>query len=249
MSQKIQFFLVICIAVAIGFLIFTIRQPQAPIVQDIQITQPEKRSITVVGTGEMKVKPDTVEFVIVIDSDDKDLANARMQNEKTFLKVMAVLDSHAVEKKDINSDYLRISTEASNTRIYKYIVNKSIKVTLHDLTGMEPLLTDLQEAGVGQIKDMEFSISQLNSYYGQTLQLAIQVAEEKAKAAAAGMGLEIGKPISVLETPLTDQSTTIHYGDISSYSPEYLYLYSNLQSVSYTEITLKTQVTVTFELK
>ncbi len=58
-------------------LLYNMQAAREPILQDITITQPEQRSITVVGTAEMQVKPDTAEFVIFIGTSEKELADAK----------------------------------------------------------------------------------------------------------------------------------------------------------------------------
>ena len=248
MSQKIQFFLIVCIAIATGALVFSALQPQASTVQEITIVQPEERSITVGGEGEVKARPDTVEFVIVVETTDKELPAAKIQNEKIALEIMNILQNHEIANKDINSDYLRVKTDAAGTRIYKYIVDKLIKVTLHDLAEMEPLFTDIQKTGVVQITEIHFSISQIQLYREQALQLAIQEAEKKAEIMARKAGMEIGKPFSIEENPV------YRYGNQSpeTFSMDNLnidYVFETMNSVAFAEITIEAQVTIKFELK
>lgn len=249
MSQKIQLFLIICIAIATGALVLNSRRPQEPVLQEITIVQPEKRSITVASEGEVKVRPNMVEFVIVIETTEKELADAKLQNENIFLESMSILENHATEKNDINSDYLRIKTEATSGRIYKYIVTKSVKVIYHDLAELDALFTDLQEAGIGRIEEIVFSVSNINTYREQALQIALSTASEKAKAIASGINREIGEPISIQENLDANQELKVYFQNLTVYSREFGYSLNNLQSASFTEITVKTSVTVEFELK
>ena len=75
MSQKIQFFLIVCIAIATGALVLNARRPQEPVLQEITINQPDERVITVYGLGEIKGILDKAEFLITFETKYKMFIN------------------------------------------------------------------------------------------------------------------------------------------------------------------------------
>jgi len=250
MTQKIQLFLTVCITIITGMLLFSALRPQAPILQEVTIKQPEERMITVNGVGNSTLELDTVEFIIAIEATEEELADAKLKNETMYLDAIKILNNHAVEKKDIESDKLRLRTIFVGEKIYKYALTRLIKVTLHDLMSMEPIITDLQKAGLEQIEDINFSASKIDWYREQALQLAIQNAEQKAKATADALNRKIGDPISIQEMGSQfSPSPYINFASLDNFvlgEPNYG---GGWRDNIFIEITITTQVTIKFELK
>lgn len=249
MSQKIQFFLVICIAIASAAILVDSQKPQPPTLQEITVIQPEERSITVFGTGEIKARPDTVEFTIIIKTDNRELAAARLENEEIFLELMGILGDYSIEKNDIVSEPPRVYIDTVSGKVYRTLVNKMTRVTLRDLAVMDALFIDLQQAEIGEIQNIVFTISKIDLYRQQALQLAIKTAEEKARAGALGIHREIGQTISIRENSDIYPSSGTSYSEFSTYSTGDDRTYPNNQFASYYELIIRSSVTVTFELK
>lgn len=252
MSSKFQTILLIGIALVVVMLLLRPQQPQqtqqVPSIQELQITQPEERSVVVSGDGEIKVAPDTADFNIKIKTDDKELTVAKENNAAVTQKVMAVLKEKGIPEEDIYVDLLRVQADSVGTRIYRYYVNNLIKVTARDLVQFEPLLTALQEIGDIEIVGMVFKISKITNYEEQALQMAVGAAQEKAQAIARKMGLEIGKIITIQETYRDNSGDYITFDTFILNNPDSGYGYNNASN-ALSEITIRVKVTVTFELK
>jgi len=250
MSQKIQLFLTVCITIITGMLLFSALRPQAPILQDITIKQPEERSITVSAREKLEIQVDMAEFLIVIEVEEDELADAKMKNEEAYLKTVQILGNHLIEKKDIITGDLQVFIERSYTlerEIIGYKVFRSLEVTVHDLAELEPLFTDLQNVNISRIEHIMFSVSNLAFYQEQALQKAMQTAENKAKAIATGIHQQIGGIIYMMELS-NSTSNPIIYGDMEEYSGGSLFNYpSSLFSAKI--ITIEAGVEVSFELK
>ena len=248
MSSKFQTALLIGITFVVVMLYMRRPEKQIPIVQDIQVTQPENKSITVSSEGVVTTIPDTVEFQIIIDTEDKELAIAREKNSELTQAAMTILKENEIPEEDIDTDFLRVRVDRTSNRIYRYIINNLIKVTIHDLDRLEPLLTALQQNGDIQISQITFSVSQMSRIEEQALQLAIGAAQEKAKAITRTMGLEIGKVITVQQLS-SPYSSTRSYSTYDVTGLDAGYIYDNLTAVRFTEVEVTVQVSVTFELK
>jgi uncharacterized protein YggE len=250
MSQKIQLALTVCITIITGMLLFSALRPQAPILQEITIKQPEERMITVSAQEKIEVEVDMVEFFIIIEVEEKELADAKMKNEETYLKAVRILGNHLIKKKDIITGDLQVFIERSYTldrEIIGYKVIRSLEVTVHDLAELEPLFTDLQNAKVSRIENIIFSVSNMAIYQEQALQKAIQTAENKAKAIATGIHRQIGGIISIGEYS-NSASKNVIYSDMEDYSGGNLFNYP-ASFFSAKKITIESGVTVSFELK
>jgi hypothetical protein len=248
MSQKIQFFLIVCIAIATGALVLNARRPQEPVLQEITINQPDERVIAVYGYGEVKAGLDKVEFQISIDTKNKELADARMEIEEKTLKIIDILQSHTIQEKDINIGILLLKVNSALTSNPTYSGSRTINVTLNELTELTPLFTDMQEAGFNRIERIRISTSKYDWYYEQALHLAIKNAEEIAKTIAFDISREIGPPISIQEgTP--SYVDNLYYDDLISFFSGSTENYRQESAFSISEINIVAHVTVKYELK
>ena len=201
MSSKFQNVMLIGIAIVVIALFLRQPEKQIPIVQDIQVTQPKERSIIVTGRGEVTAKIDKAEFVIAFETDEKELADAKIKNEETYIDTIMLLKQYAIEDKDI-SEYHQVEiktgyTTANGKKPIGYIIHRSLKVTLHSLEELEPLFIDLQAAGIYDIENIFLSVSDIDGYQERALQLAVENANQKAKAVGRNINREIGQAISV----------------------------------------------------
>jgi uncharacterized protein YggE len=113
---------------------------------------------------------------------------------------------------------------------------------------LEPVLTSLQEKTDIRIAELNFSLSQINHYEEQALQLAVEAAQEKAQAISRKMGLQIGKAITIEQISAVN-SPYVPYGTYLISGTDGGYIYDNLLAVTFSEITIKVQVSVAFEIK
>jgi uncharacterized protein YggE len=236
------------IGIAVVVIALFLRQPekQIPIVQDIQVTQPKQRNITVTGLGEVPVKPDTVEFIIHIETNEKELDRAKDENSKIEKKVMALLNKYAIPENDIKVDLLRVKPGLAGQLIYNYVADKSIRVSLHDLNMVEPLFIELQAMTTIKVSDITVSATNIVSYQEQALQNAYAVAEQKAKAVGRTMGVEIGKAISIQEY---SDNYLYNTGSFNVGSLDAENVFENMKAFALTEIIFTVKVTVEFEIK
>jgi len=250
MTQKIQLFLTVCITIITGMLLFSALRPQAPILQDITIKQPEERMITVSAQEKIEVEVDMVKFLIIIEIEEKELADAKMKNEEAYLQAVRILGNHLIKKQDIITGDLQVLIERSYTlerEIIGYKVFRSLEVTVHDLAELEPLFTDLQNAKVSRIENIIFSVSNLAFYQEQALQKALQTAENKANAIATGIHRQIGGIITIDEFS-NSASQNIVFNDLEEYSGRKFYNFA-ASSLLIRNVTIESGVSVSFELK
>ncbi len=225
-------------------------KPQAPQVQDIQIVQAKERSISAYGNGEVKVRPDMVRFTINLENRQTELAAAKEENDKITQIILADLEKHGVLKSDIKEDYPTTEVDGVNSKIYGYIYRQSIKVTLHDLTKLEPLFYAILEAGAYQISDISFQISNVDLYLEQALSLAVADAKKKAEVMGEELGRQVGEPLSVKEDSFTNPyETGFSYPIINSSSMETEPYFGQLSEYEFKEIVIQAKVLVEFQLK
>ncbi len=204
------------------------------------VLQEDQNGIITTGQHVIKVLPDTVQFIVVIEAKQKELEPAKQKVEDVTKDVSSVLKKYEIDESEIEYNIPQIDTDATSSKVYGYIVNQEIFVNFSELSKLASLLSDILEAGAYDIRDIKFSVSDLEKYKRQALEGATEDAKQRALVMSKQLGLDIGDPISVKDT-------------ISNYNPEYSYTdYKNFNentSSRFREISINATVSVTFEIK
>lgn len=163
---------------------------------------PERRTISVSGSADIKVAPDEIEFTLGIETRDKNLLVAKKQNSEKLHKTQTVLRGLGIESKHIQTDYVSIQPDYSNSDHLTpigYQVQRTLAVILKDPSKFETLLTEILQAGVNHVHSIDFRTTELRKHRDRARALAIQAAREKALALAKELGQKVGHPTSISE--------------------------------------------------
>jgi len=157
--------------------------------------------VSVTGDAEIKVIPNQVVLSLGVETRDRSLAVARVQNDSVVRSVLDAIARFQVDPTDVQTDFIQVNIRYQSTAetvVDHYEVEKSIAVTLKDVSKFEPLLTAVLEAGANHIYNVEFVTTELRKYRDQARALAAKAAIEKANDLAAAAGLKVvGKPMNV----------------------------------------------------
>jgi len=167
-----------------------------------QVTCPNLRLITVTGTAEIRVAPDEAILTVGVDSHDRELAAAKMQNDARVKKALAVAHEAGIGEKDIQTSALTLGPNYSEEKIPKllgYDASQTITFSLKDLSKYEALMTNLLQAGINRVEGVQFRISEPRKFKDEARAQAIRAAREKAAAMAAELGQALGKPWEIAE--------------------------------------------------
>jgi len=160
-----------------------------------------QNTVDVSGDAVVKVVPDRVRLSLGVETRNKDLENATVQNDAIVRRVLEVGRKFQVAADDMQTDYVHADLaydEHDNTLVSYYSVSKGVDIYLRDVSKFEPLLKAVLQAGANHVYEVEFSTSQLRKYRDQARALAVKAAIEKANDMAVAAGLHVdGKPISI----------------------------------------------------
>jgi len=163
--------------------------------------QPNSNTISVTGDAAVKVAPDRVAVGLGVESREKDIETASVQNAAAVKHVIAAIRGLGVDASDIQTDFFHVDityTGNMGTVVDYYRVTKEIQVELKDISKFENLLNAAIHAGANHVYGIEFSTSELRKYRDQARALAAKAAIEKANDLAVAAGLEVvGKPVAV----------------------------------------------------
>lgn len=162
--------------------------------------QSSEAPLTVSGEAEVKVVPDQVIISLGVEARDPSLAAAKLKNDRGVRSVLAAIERLKVDPADVQTDFINVNLHYDRANEYVvdyYAVEKSIAVTLRDISRFEALLSAVLDAGANHIYGVDFRHTQLRRYRDQARALAVKAAMEKASDLAAAAGLKAGKPISI----------------------------------------------------
>jgi len=165
--------------------------------------QPEPRLITVAGDAEVKVVPDEVILTFGVQTMEKDLEEAKNENDARTKKILALAEKYNIEPKHIQTDHINIEPRYRHRYEQRdfvgYSVRKTIVFTLKDTSKFEDLLSSVLEAGANYVYGVRFRTTELRKYRDQARALAIKAAQAKARDLAKELGQTIGKPHMIHE--------------------------------------------------
>jgi uncharacterized protein YggE len=224
----------------------------------------DRPKITVNGEAVVKVQPDQIDITFGIETWDADIMFAKQKNYEIMKKANAVTKESGIEEKNIQTDYLSIEPRYDDNYNKKnfigYFVRNTFVVTMTEPAKVEDLVTKVLESGVNYIHRINFQTTEFKKYREQARELALNAAKEKAEKMASALGQLIGDPMQISEG--YGGSNWWYYSSWNGWG----YGRSNIMSqnviqnienssgetadlIALGKISIKANVTVTFELK
>lgn len=209
-----------------------------------------KQTISVVGSGEMKITPDVAYATLGIQTRAATAEEAQADNAKKFSAVEKVLvDQYKVAKIDIKTVNFNVYpeynyAEKQTPKVSGYVVTNMIRVTYRDLDKIGELLDDASKAGVNQVNGIEFGTEKHQQYELEVIKLAMANAKAKAQAIASTEGRSVKSVLNVSQQGMSVPTNyPMYYGakDMAAEGGGFS------TPVSGGEITITTTVNVTYE--
>lgn len=166
------------------------------------------RSITVSGEAHGDFAPDRAIVNVTLMRRDKDLANAKKATDELVKKLLEVAEAHRVPREKVVTSNVYVNPEYSyetnkQPQLKGYVVNRTIRVTLNDLSVQEQMLAGFVKAGIDQVNGVEFDIENPEKYAAGLRVKAFENARAKAQALAEVSGSRLGP---VLQMTVGDAS-------------------------------------------
>lgn len=163
--------------------------------------------VTVTGTSDVKVVPDSVDLRAGVQIREKDVAAGLAQQQAKVAQVLALVRKFGVAEKDFQTDHVRITPVYKDERnniggsrvIDYYQLDKTISMTLRDPKRFDELLAALIGSGVNQVFGIQFKVTEIRKHRDQARELAVAAAKEKALAMARQLGQQVGRAFTIVE--------------------------------------------------
>lgn len=211
----------------------------------------QKNVVTVVGSGELSVKPDVAYLSIGVVTEAKTAKEAQSANATKVAALTKLLkETWGIADKDIQTGQFYVQpnytySEKDGQQIKGYSAQHTLEVTYRDLAKVGQLLDAASAAGANRIDNIRFSTENPDQYQDQVIQKAMNDANKKAASIAKAANRQVGIVLSISQagasTPIFSQNykmMELASADSAASTP-----------VEPGEIDLQTTLTVMYELK
>jgi hypothetical protein len=167
---------------------------------DSSPTQPS-HSITVSGTGAVKVTPNQAGFTFGVSTNAKTAAQALAGNSAAMRKLIDALKAAGIPSGSLQTAYVSLSPETAENEqsIVGYTASNSVTVTITSIPRAGEIVDAAVAAGANQVEGPNLTVADQSSLYDSALKAAVADARAKAQVLAEAAGLHVGAVASVEE--------------------------------------------------
>ncbi|TEU17717.1 MAG: DUF541 domain-containing protein [Anaerolineales bacterium] len=176
---------------------------QAQTVAETTSTLP--RTITVVGEGTVKIKPDIAQANIGVEVIRPTVKAASSRAKESMDAVLQALKQQGVDEKDIQTSGFSVWTErpygpeGPSSDEVLYHVSNQVAVTIRELDTVGTVLDAAIEAGANNIYGVTFSLADPSQAESEAQRKAVDDAQAKAQWLASLNNVKLGDVVSVSE--------------------------------------------------
>ena len=157
--------------------------------------------ITVSGEGKVSVKPDYVVITLGVENTGKEAADVKKLNDDTVDKVLKFIKSFGIPNADYQTTNVSLNKNYNyEKKIYSYVANQSLTITLKDVAKYDALMMGLVNQGINDINQVEFKSTKIEEYKSTARKEAIKSAKRKAEDFAGTLGQKVGKALLISDT-------------------------------------------------
>lgn len=171
------------------------------------------RTFSVDGEGKIDVVPDVAKFsVSVVTDGGKNVADVQTKNTEKMNAVNVFLKEAGVSEKDLKTDEYTLSPRyeypnctglatCPQPSISGYTLTQTLRVTIKETEKISDLLAGVVANGANNVSQVVFTVDDEDEAKADARKEAIKKAQEKAVRLAKDAGFEMGRLVSIYETP------------------------------------------------
>ncbi len=190
----------------VGLYIFApVAEARTDVTTTAAVEAASSRTITVIGEGTVKVKPDIAQANIGVEVIGPDVKQVSSEAAQAMDNLLAALKAQGIAETDIQTSYYNVWVERPYSPQGEpggeafYHVNNNVMVTIRDLDKVATTLGAAIEAGANNINSVNFSVADPNPLRSEAREKAVDNALAEAQELAALHGVEVGQVVSISE--------------------------------------------------
>jgi uncharacterized protein YggE len=167
----------------------------------------EPRTITVIGEGKVRLKPDIATINVGAEVRAGQVSDAKAEVDAQMAAIYTALQEMGVAGNDIQASHYGIHYErepvlregpAPETR-EGYVVSNMVRVTIRDVEKAGDVLDAVVQAGANMVYGVDFTVSDESTWQSQARANAMAEARTRAHELADLAGVELGEVLTVSE--------------------------------------------------
>ncbi len=196
--------------VGLAAALFVPAGPDPIAAQEVEDDDPQRRTVTVSGTGLVTAPPDLVVIRVGVETQAEEATAALEENSEQMQELIDTLQEAGVAEDDIQTQTVslfpiyeqpraEVSQPVTQTQIIAFQATNIVEVRSEDLEGFGELLDITVQAGGNRIEGIRFEVSDPGALFDQARQAAWDDAEYKAEQLAEIAGLQLGDVWTITE--------------------------------------------------
>lgn len=176
-----------------------------------------RRTVSVTGVGRVAAAADLLVLNLAVETQAVTASDALAENNKQAVAVLAALKDHGIQERDIQTTQLGIDpvlarqdpNDTQPPKIVGYRVRNGLSAKLRDVPAAGVVIDAVVHAGGDaiRIEGVSFSFADPSGLVAEARKRAIDDARARAQQLAGGLGVGLGKVISVSESDFGGGST------------------------------------------
>jgi len=162
--------------------------------------------IHVTASASADAVPDRASVSAGVQTEGKTAQEAMAKNSQLMRNVYATLEANGIPPKDISTSYLNLNPrynyenrENGQPLLVGYQASNQITVSTRELDRTGPMIDALLQAGINNINNVQFTVSEPDAAQAQARAAAIAKAQMKARTMAQAANVRLGKLLSLSE--------------------------------------------------
>jgi uncharacterized protein YggE len=166
-----------------------------------QVPSTSTRYISVIGHGEIKVRPDTAIIQIGVETQAATAKDALAQNTTQTQAVQKKLTDLGIDTKDIQTTNFGIYPVygTDGRQVTGYRVTNSVSVKIRGIDKAGTLLDQVVQAGANSIYGISFTVDNTQNVMNQAREAAMRDAKARADLLAKAGGATVGEVLIINE--------------------------------------------------
>jgi uncharacterized protein len=158
-------------------------------------TLPDAPHVVVAAHEEVEALPDIARLQLQISETRNTAVDAKNRVDERTARVLTAMREQGIPESDIRASQIRVYPDyewQDGKRLLRgQRVERSVDVTLTDLSRYGALLDGLVQAGITELGNVSFDLSNRDALMAQAVQAAIADANAQAATLAAGFGRKV----------------------------------------------------------
>lgn len=171
---------------------------------------PNNRHVSVVGTAQLKAKPDIAVVQLKVESLKKQSIDAKRDVDDRVNRFLDGLSKFNIDTENVSASSITTQVKHSylnnKQTVEGYTARRNIKVTLNDIKHLNAFMDFALSVKINEISNIELKSSKTDALKDEVNALAVNNAKEQGKSLANAFGAKLGKIYSINST-----SNNSHY--------------------------------------